>query len=229
MSVPRIGTPGGIEPGGELQRRLAAELDDHPFGLLDLADPEHVLERQRLEVQPVGGVVVGRDGLRVAVDHHRVAPGLANRLRGVHAAVVELDPLPDPVRSRAEDHDARAARRGRPRARGRRAGAPSRSSSTACCAANSAAHVSTDLNVRSPLNGALGIGDQLSELAQEPRVDARARVELVDRAPRRSASSRWSKRSGPGLAAAPAAPRSSSGARRRSRARASAAPSRTPA
>ena len=52
-------------------------------------------------------VVVGGDGLRVAVDHHRVAAGLAHGHRGVHAAVVELDALADPVRAGAEDHHAR--------------------------------------------------------------------------------------------------------------------------
>ena len=62
---------------------------------------------QRLEVEPVGGVVVGGDGLRVAVDHHRLVAERAERLGGVDAAVVELDPLADPVRARAEDDDRR--------------------------------------------------------------------------------------------------------------------------
>ncbi len=98
---------GRLQARRELERRLAAELDDHALGLLDLDDPEHVLERERLEVEPVGGVVVRRDRLRVAVDHHRVAAGLAHGHRGVHAAVVELDPLADPVGPGAEDHHAR--------------------------------------------------------------------------------------------------------------------------
>src|SRR5262249_58224977 len=38
-------------------------------------------------------------------DHHRVAPRLTDRHSRVHAAVVELDPLADPVRPRAEDDD----------------------------------------------------------------------------------------------------------------------------
>ena len=105
--VPSSVTPARLQPGGEPQRRLAAELDDHALGLLDLDDRQHVLERQRLEVQPVGRVVVGRDRLRVAVDHHRVAAGLAHGHRRVHAAVVELDALADPVRAGAEDHHAR--------------------------------------------------------------------------------------------------------------------------
>ena len=93
------------QAGGELQRRLAAELHDHALRALDLDDREHVLERERLEVEAVGGVVVGGDGLGVAVDHHRVAAGLAHRHRRVHAAVVELDALADAVGARAEDHD----------------------------------------------------------------------------------------------------------------------------
>jgi hypothetical protein len=64
--VPRIGMPASPAPG-QLQRRLAAELDDHA----QAARPwtarrdqlQHVLGRQRLEVEAVGGVVVGGNGL----------------------------------------------------------------------------------------------------------------------------------------------------------------------
>ena len=81
---------------------------DHPgppapepcFGVEHLED---VLEGQRLEVQPVGGVVVGGHRLRVAVDHHGLETGLAQRGCRVHAAVVEFDALADPVRSGAQD------------------------------------------------------------------------------------------------------------------------------
>ncbi len=65
---------------------------------------------ERLEVEPVGRVVVGRHRLRVRVHEHRLVPELLQRLRGVDAAVVELDRLPDPVRP-AADHDDRAAGR----------------------------------------------------------------------------------------------------------------------
>ena len=96
---------GLLEPFGQAERRLPAELHDDAddagtararggFGVVHLED---VLERQRLEVQPVGGVVVGGHRLGVAVDHHGLEPGRAQRRRGVHAAVVELDALPDPV------------------------------------------------------------------------------------------------------------------------------------
>jgi hypothetical protein len=105
--VPRIGTPSASSAAGQLQRRLAAELDHHPDQFaaraLDVADLEHVLDRQGLEIQPVGGVVVGGDRLRIAVDHDRLHPELGEREGGVAAAVVELDPLPDPVRTAAQD------------------------------------------------------------------------------------------------------------------------------
>ena len=102
-----------LERHRELERRLPAELDDHPERLLLLDDVEDVLEGQGLEVEPVRGVVVGRDRLRVAVDHDRLDARLAEREGGVHARVVELDPLPDPVRPRPQDHHLRA--RGRRR------------------------------------------------------------------------------------------------------------------
>ena len=91
----------------ELQRRLPAELHDDAVerALLALffADGEHVFERERLEVEAVRGVVVGRHRLGVAVDHDGLEAQLAQREHGVHAAVVELDALPDAVRPAAED------------------------------------------------------------------------------------------------------------------------------
>ena len=99
---------GALDRARELERCLAAELDADPDGLLALEDGEHRLLVQRLEVEPVRGVVVGRDGLRVAVDHDRLVAERAEGLCRVHAAVVELDPLADAVRAGAEDDDAAA-------------------------------------------------------------------------------------------------------------------------
>ena len=102
---------GGLESRGQRQRRLAAELDDDALDrthlLLGLIDLQHVLEGERLEVQPVRHVVVGGDGLGVAVDHDRVIV-LAELLHRVHAGVVELDALTDAVRAGAEDDDSLA-------------------------------------------------------------------------------------------------------------------------
>ena len=98
--VPRMGAPGLLEGHRQLERRLPAVLDDEPLRLLDPDDLEHVLEGERLEVEPVAGVVVGGDRLRVAVDHDGLEPGLPQREAGVHAAVVELDALADAVRAR---------------------------------------------------------------------------------------------------------------------------------
>src|SRR2546422_3604504 len=53
------------------QRRLAAELHHHSERSLPPHDLEHVLQGERLEVQLVRDVEVGRDGLGVAVDHDR--------------------------------------------------------------------------------------------------------------------------------------------------------------
>ena len=98
----------GGEAGGELERGLAAKLDDdaderatRPLRVHQL---EHVLHRQRLEIQSVGGVVVGRHRLGVAVDHDGLVAGLAQRVGRVHAAVVELDALADAIGPAAE-HD----------------------------------------------------------------------------------------------------------------------------
>ena len=70
-----------------------------------MQDLQHVLDRQRLEIEAVGGVVIGGDGLRIAVDHHRLEAGRLQRVGGVDAAIIEFDALPDPVRAAAEDYD----------------------------------------------------------------------------------------------------------------------------
>ena len=114
------GQPGDRHVGigevpGEVDRGLTAE-GEHDRGRrpgqrpLVVDDVEHRLGVERLEVQARAGVVVGADRLGVVVDHDRVEPHLANRPRGAHAAVVELDPLADADRSGADDDHAAAAR-----------------------------------------------------------------------------------------------------------------------
>ena len=174
-----------LQAGGELQRRLAAELHDHALGLLDLHDAEHVLERERLEVQAVGGVVVRRDGLGVAVDHHRVAAGGADGHRGVHAAVVELDALADAVRAGAEDDDARLVA-----AADLVAGLAGAEALPARVVVRrlggELGRARVDGLVR-PLAGErrLGVGGELRQLAQEPEVDLRAPLDLLGLGARR--------------------------------------------
>ena len=75
------------------------------------AHGEDVFGEEGLEEEPVAGVVVGGDGLGVAVEHHRLEAGVGQRERRVHAAVVELDALTDAVRAAPEDHDRGAGER----------------------------------------------------------------------------------------------------------------------
>ena len=93
-----------LQRSGKLERSLATVLHDHAVGLLDAYNLEDILECERLEIETVRRVVVGRNGLRVAVDHDALVPRLAHCERGLHTAVVELDALPDPVRA-ATEHD----------------------------------------------------------------------------------------------------------------------------
>ena len=95
---------GLLELARDVERRLPAELDDDAHGLLGLVDLEYVFDRNRLEVELVGSVVVGRDRLGVAVDDDRLVAHLPHRHRCVAAAVVELDALADAVRTAAENH-----------------------------------------------------------------------------------------------------------------------------
>ena len=103
--VPMIGTPACVQTHREIQRSLSAKLHDHAFRFFNIDDVHHIFERERLEVETIGSVVVGRDCFRIAVDHDRLETGFAQRKRSMTAAVVKLDSLPDAIRTRAEDHD----------------------------------------------------------------------------------------------------------------------------
>ena len=95
----------GLEGSREVQRGLPAELHDDRIALFPLVNIEHIFEGQRLEVKLVTCVIVGRNRLRVGVDHDCFPPHVAKSKSGVDAAVVEFDPLPDPIGPAPEDHD----------------------------------------------------------------------------------------------------------------------------
>ena len=100
---------GPFQRQSQLQRRLAAELHHHPTKITRSAlcrnNAEYILFCQRFEIQAVGGVVIRADGFGIAVHHDGFIAHVTKRQRGVHATIVELDPLPDSIRAAAEDHD----------------------------------------------------------------------------------------------------------------------------
>jgi hypothetical protein len=100
--VPMIGTPLASRSRASLSGVWPPNWTMTPNRLFDGDDLEHVFQRQRLEVQAIRGVVVGRHGLRIAVDHDRLVAVFAHGQRGMHAAVVELDALADAVRTATE-------------------------------------------------------------------------------------------------------------------------------
>src|ERR1043166_7214835 len=70
-----------------------------------LINRPHIFKGQRLEVEAVGGVVVGRDRLRIAVDHDGLVAIVLQREGSMAAAVVKLDSLSNTVRAGTEDDD----------------------------------------------------------------------------------------------------------------------------
>ena len=99
------GHTGGFQATGQLQWRLATVLHDHTLGLLDVNNFQHVFQGDRLKVQPVGGVVIGGHGLRVAVDHDGFVAVFTHGQGRVYTAVVEFDALANPVRATTDHHD----------------------------------------------------------------------------------------------------------------------------
>ena len=92
----------------QFQRGLAAKLhnDTGQFPGLHFALQkfQHVFLRQRLEIQPVGSVVIGRDGLGITIDHNAFDLGVFQGKSGVAAAIIKLNALADAVWATAKDN-----------------------------------------------------------------------------------------------------------------------------
>ena len=78
---------------------LPAEGDHDADGVLDIDDLQHVLGRERLEIQAVSGVIVRGDGFGVVVDDDDVVAHGLERPHAVDGRIVKLDALPDADRS----------------------------------------------------------------------------------------------------------------------------------
>ena len=89
----------------QVERCLAAKLRDHTHRLFLVIDAQYIFQGQRLKIQLIGGIIVGRYGLRIAVDNDGLKAQLFQRHCCVYTAVVKLDTLADTVRSAAQDHD----------------------------------------------------------------------------------------------------------------------------
>src|SRR3972149_10554773 len=92
----------------QFQWRLAAELNDDALGILLIDHIEDIFQSQRLEIEFVGSVVVSRDRFGIVVEHNRLEALFTQGQRGMHTTVIELNPLPNPVWTAAEDQDATA-------------------------------------------------------------------------------------------------------------------------
>ena len=59
----------------QIQRSLSAKLNYHAVWFFDVDDVHHIFKRERLKVESIGCVVVGRDSFRIAVDHDGLESG----------------------------------------------------------------------------------------------------------------------------------------------------------
>ena len=93
-----------LEHARQFKRGLAAERHHDAVGALDIDNVHDVLVGERLKAQTVGRVIVGRDGLGIAVDHDGLEAAGRQRVARVHTAVIELDTLANAVGAGAQDH-----------------------------------------------------------------------------------------------------------------------------
>ena len=95
------GDIGRFQRRSQFQRRLPAQLHDHPMqgaiALFHRNQLQYIFSRQWFKIQPVAGVIIGRDGFGVAIDHDGFIAHIRKRKGRMAAAIVKLDPLADAV------------------------------------------------------------------------------------------------------------------------------------
>ena len=94
-----------FELSREVEWCLATELNDHTVAVGLCVNFEDVFEGKRFEEQLVGGVIVGRNGFWIRVDHDGFVAGFTQREGGMHTAVVKFNTLSDTIWATAQDHD----------------------------------------------------------------------------------------------------------------------------
>src|SRR5215216_6169591 len=95
----------GFKPCGEVERSLPAKLNNDSDWLLTVNHIQYMFQCERLEIQAVGGVVIGGDRLRIAVIHDGFISHLGQRKGRLTTTVIEFDPLTDTIGSAAQDQN----------------------------------------------------------------------------------------------------------------------------
>jgi len=94
-----------IEFHRQIERRLAAEGGENRIGFLDLDYLLKHLDRERLDVRPIGRARIGHDRGRVGIDEYHPVAVLPEGLAGLGAGIVEFAGLPDDDRAGADQED----------------------------------------------------------------------------------------------------------------------------
>jgi hypothetical protein len=68
--------------------------EQRAIGFFFVVNAQHIFHRKRLEIKFVRGIVIGRNGFRVAVHHNRLEAGLFYSKCSVYTAIFVHDVLP---------------------------------------------------------------------------------------------------------------------------------------
>ena len=86
-------------------RNLTSGRNNHTMRVLQFDDIHDALKSQFIEIEPVTYIVVGRNGLRVIIDHYRAETIIADGIQRLYATPVKLHRRTDTISSRAEHDD----------------------------------------------------------------------------------------------------------------------------
>ena len=96
-----------VQVFGEFDGCLPPECNHNPFGLLCLKDLFDIFIIQWFKIKAVGGIVIGRNRLRVVVDDDDIVAQFPQCPDAMDRAVIEFNTLPDTDRTGAKDDDHR--------------------------------------------------------------------------------------------------------------------------
>ena len=89
----------------QIQWCLPTKVNDDSPRLFFGKNVQNVFEEKRFEIQLIADVIIGAHRLRVAIDHDGLKALFSQSESRMDATVIELDPLPDPVRATAQNDD----------------------------------------------------------------------------------------------------------------------------
>ena len=90
-----------VQVFGKFQGSLTTQLHNYAFGLFEFNNLQKMFPIDRLEIEFICHVKIRRNSFWVTIDHNCLITRFFYRQKSVNAAIIKLNALPNPIRTRA--------------------------------------------------------------------------------------------------------------------------------